>query len=450
MPNSQSVTELESELNNFDPAIRRRALVQLIELDGRGALSQAQPVAAINLHCHTFFSFNAYGHSPTSLAWLAHRSGWQAAGIVDFDVLDAVDEFLAAGDLVGVRSTAGIETRLYVPEYASREINSPGEPGVAYHMGVGFTSSEVPAEVRAILADLRRRAESRNRAMLARINIHLDPVAVDYERDVLPLAPGGNATERHMLVAYMQAAEQQTDDPVRFWAGKLNAGLDQIQPIIHDAPKLQNLMRARLMKRGGAGYVQPGPDSFPSVTEFHRLITACGALPCMAWLDGTSAGEGDGREWIEFWLRAGAVALNIIPDRSWNIADPETKRLKVGKLHEIVALAAEYDLPLHAGTEMNSYGNRLIDDFAAPEMAPLAPAFLDGAHCVYGHTAMQRALGQGYLSAWALAHLPERRERNAFYTRLGYRLPPGPAGLAQLLSLRPDASPQDILARLEG
>jgi hypothetical protein len=37
--------------------------------------------------------------------------------------------------------------------------------------------------------------------MISRLNVFLDPVMVDYDRDVLPLTPSGNATERHLLVA---------------------------------------------------------------------------------------------------------------------------------------------------------------------------------------------------------------------------------------------------------
>ena len=131
---------------------------------------------------HTFFSFNGYGYSPTALAWLAKRHGIKLMGIVDFDVLDAVDEFLAACDTVGVRGSAGIETRVFIPEFATREINSPGEPGVYYHMGIGFTSSQVPEAVAPILAAMRRRAIERNQDMLARINAHLTPVTIDYEQ----------------------------------------------------------------------------------------------------------------------------------------------------------------------------------------------------------------------------------------------------------------------------
>ena len=161
-----TITTLEHQLNDFDLTTRTNALAELVALAERGE-APCEPVQdVVNLHCHTFFSFNAYGHSPTSLAWLAKKRGFAAVGIVDFDVLDAVDEFLAACDLAGVRGSAGIETRVFIPEFATREINSPGEPGVYYHMGIGFTSGTVPPEAAPTLASMRARAERRNREMV--------------------------------------------------------------------------------------------------------------------------------------------------------------------------------------------------------------------------------------------------------------------------------------------
>ena len=54
--------------------------------------------------------------------------------------------------------------------------------------------------------------------MIARLNAYFAPVMVDYDRDVLPLTPAGNATERHMLAAYDSAAARFSADPVSFWA----------------------------------------------------------------------------------------------------------------------------------------------------------------------------------------------------------------------------------------
>lgn len=436
-------------MNDFTPAVRAQALAELVALAQQGAVPLKPEADVANMHCHTFFSFNAYGHSPTSLAWLAKRRGFRLMGIADFDVLDGVDEFLDACEVVGVRGSAGMETRVFLPEFATREINSPGEPGVYYHMGIGFTSSQVPETAASILDDLHQRAARRNRDVADRVNAHLAPVTIDYERDVLPLTPGGNATERHMVAAYIKAAERIVSNPTEFWADKLDVEPGRVATLMGDTPKFQNLIRARLIKRGGVGYVQPSPDTFPTVEEFHKLIVACGALPCAAWLDGTSAGEQAIEELLDLLIGKGVVALNIIPDRNWNIADPETRRLKVQNLHDVVRLTQELALPLNVGTEMNSFGQKLMDDFDAPELAPVRRAFMDGAHFIYGHTVLQRALGLGYQSEWAQTHMPSRRERNDFYTGVGYQVPPGEASMARLKQLDSSMSPADILSKLK-
>jgi hypothetical protein len=443
------MTELEAQLNDFDPAARAAALAALLDGVRRGEVDVAPEADVANMHCHTFFSFNAYGYSPSGLAWLAKKNGYRLIGSVDFDVLDAVDEFLAACELAEVRGSAGIETRVFIPEFATREINSPGEPGIYYHMGIGFSSGQVPAEVAGILHDLRARAMQRNLEIVRRVNGYLDPVVVDYERDVLPLTPAGTATERHIVLAYVQAAERTFADPAAFWAARLGLDAGQTTALLAEPAKFQNLARTRLMKRGGVGYVEPSHDAFPRVEAFHRLIVACGALPCAAWLDGTTAGEQAIEELLALLIDQGVVALNIIPDRNWNLADPQERRRKVQHLYDVVRLAQSLDLPLNVGTEMNSYGNKLADDFDAPELAPVRQAFLDGAHFIYGHTAMQRALGLGYQTSWAQTHLRTRRQRNEFYTQVGYLTPPGQAGIAMLRRLRSDLTPAEMLMKVD-
>jgi hypothetical protein len=442
------IVQLESRLNSFEPEVRAAALRDLLALAEAGEVEIDARRDVANMHCHTFYSFNAYGHSPTSIAWLAKRHGWRAAGIVDFDVLDGVDEFLDACERAAVRGGAGIETRVFVPEYADQEINSPVEPGVCYHMGIGFASGQVPPDVKPVLADLARRADARNQAILARVNAYLQPVTIDYELDVLPLTPAGHPTERHMVAAYVKAAQETASDPSAFWAGKLHVARDEMAATMSDLPGFQDLIRARLMKRGGVGYVQPESGMFPSLEQFHRLIIACGALPCAAWLDGTTTVERDPEDWLNFLIGKGVVALNIIPDRNWNLADPRIKETKVQNLHAIVEVARQLDLLLNVGTEMNSFGQKRADEFDAPELAPVRDAFLDGAYAVYGHTAMQRALGLGYQSEWAQVHLPTRGERNRFYSQVGRHTPPGRVGRATLEALDATLSPGEMLARI--
>jgi hypothetical protein len=347
-----------------------------------------------------------------------------------------------------MRGSAGMETRVYIPEFATREINSPGEPGVFYYMGIGFTSNHAPANVASILSDIRRRAERRNRIMVDRINAYLSPVEVDYDRDVLPLTPAGNATERHILAAYIQAVANHFPVPVPFWTEKLQIPEDQVEAQMRDAPRFQNMVRIKLMKRGGVGYPEPSPETFPSVEEVNKLVTGCGALPCATWLDGTSTGEQAMDELLDLLIAKGVTALNIIPDRNWNIADPEQRRLKVQNLYDVVALSQKRDLPLNIGTEMNDQGQKLIDDFDAPELIPVRQMFLNGADFIHGHTVLQRAAGLGYQSDWAKKQLPSRRERNAFYIQAGRRTRADMMTLDTIKQINIAASPDELLNHL--
>jgi hypothetical protein len=432
---------LEQALNDFDRSRRTAALASLLDLHPQASA----PAEVANLHCHTFFSFNAYGYSPAALAWLARSRGIKLLGIVDFDVLDAVDEFLDACDQAGVRGSAGIESRVFIPEFADREINSPGEPGVYYHMGVGFAGGPLTAEAAAILSELREQSAARNRALIARVNAYLAPVGVDYAADVLPLTPAGNATERHIVVAYIEAARRMAGDPAAFWSDRLGMERAAVEKSMADSAGFQNTVRNKLMKKGGPGYVQPGHDTFPPVEKLNALTVACGALPCAAWLDGLSPGEQDIEELMSLLVSKGIVAFNIVPDRNWNLPDPAAAALKQAKLYEVVELAQALDLPLNVGTEMNSFGQKIVDDFAAPALAPVRDTFLDGAYFVYGHTALARSRGLGYQSEWAKSYLPTRKERNHFYTQVGKIVPPGAAGRALLAAVQPDMEPAQIL-----
>ena len=404
---------LEQQLDSFDPAVRRAALLALCQHAEAGDLSLPEPGSAVNLHVHTFFSYNARGYSPSKYAWLARKAGLAVAGIVDFDVLDAVDEFTEAGRLLGLKTCASLESRVFVPEFATRIINSLGEPGVAYQMGVGFPRAiEHP-----LLKQMRAAAARRTRDMVERVNGYLKPVELDFDKDVVPLTPKGNATERHLCEAYeRKAAQVFPDAPQRaaFWKQKLG-----------DAPpagaKLQERVRARTMKKGGAGYVQPGKGSFPLVSEMNRFVLAAGAIPTLAWLDGTTEVEQTGDELFAVAIAGGAAALNLVPDRNYV---PGVKDQRLKNLYEVVELAQKHDFPIVVGTEMNSPDNKFVDSFETAELAPLAPSFLRSAHIFYAHSILQRQCGLGYLSPWAAKVFPKTAAKNEFFATLGQELAP--------------------------
>ena len=409
-----------------------------------GEITLPEPSLDVNLHCHTFFSYNCYGYSPSKFAWLARKAGLAVAGVVEFDVLDSLGEFLDACKVLGVKACAGLETRVFVPEFSDRVINSPGEAGISYHMGIGFPGAEPDGSEGEFLLNLRETARKRNMGLIGRLNEYLRPVELDYERDVLVLTPSGNATERHICLAYARKAEEKFGDESslrKFWAEKLGSEAESLD--MPESKELLNLIRAKTMKQGGVGYVKPGEGSFPLMADVNRFALAAGAIPTVTWLNGISDGEQAIEELLAVAMSSGAAAINIIPDRNFT---PSVKDEKLKNLYDVVELAEKLGLPVIVGTEMNSPGQKFVDSFESKELSPLVPVFLKGAYIVYAHSVLGRQCGLGYTSDWAKNNFENVAEKNEFFRTLGESLAPEQEDV--LAGLGSDVTAQEILDKV--
>ena len=142
--NGETRERLERELDEFDPDRRREALADLWRdrrarrgwrFPSRAARSTSTPTPS----------------SPTTPTAIRRRSsrGWRAgadwrppASSISTSST-ALEEFLDAGRLIGLKTLrepgiAGVRAGI-----RQLVINSPGEPGIAYHMGVGFPRDAV-------------------------------------------------------------------------------------------------------------------------------------------------------------------------------------------------------------------------------------------------------------------------------------------------------------------
>ena len=431
-------------MDGFNPVGRKEALLALCQKVKAGEINLPEAGKSVNLHCHTFFSYNTYGYSPSKFAWLARKGGLAVAGVVDFDVLDALEEFLEAARLLGLKGCAGLETRVYVPEFSDRVMTSPGEPGITYHMGAGFPKADLQGEQKIFLLNLRKTAQQRNRDLMGRVNKYLRPVELDYERDVLTLTPSGNPTERHICLAYARKAKEifgKEDAIVRFWSEKL--GVEVKSTDLPEGRELLNTIRAKTMKRGGVGYVLPDKGSFPPMVQTNRFVLAAGGIPTLTWLDGTSEGEKAIEELLQVAMSIDTAAINIIPDRNYT---PGAKDVKLKNLYQIVELAEKLNLPVVVGTEMNSPGQKFVDDFDTYELRPLLPVFLKGAHIVYAHSVLQQKCGLGYTSNWAKENFKSAAEKNEFFRKLGDLLHPEQED--KLVNITADWTPGQILEKI--
>jgi hypothetical protein len=388
-----------SGLLSFDGEERKTALLQIIQRGDLDDLSGDN--GNVNLHLHSFFSYNAEGWSPVQIALESKRCGLHSVGIIDFDVLDGLAEFIWAGDQLGLKTSVGLETRSFLGELADSEIDSPGEPGVSYIAGAGF--NKVPEEgtpEAVFLQELFDRSKQRNIALISRINEKIPHLAIDYESDVLPLTPSGNATERHIVRAYI--AKSRTNSSANAlataWSDVLGKSKSEVSDLLKDAASLEDIVRSKLAKRGGLGYVQPSAETFPETGKVFAWMKACGAIPMESWLDGTSDGEKDASALLELSWSQGARALNIIPDRNWNIKDPGVKSIKVSNLRDIIKTADTMGMPIHIGTEMNKAGQPFYDDLNGPVLREFRDVILKGSRIVLGHNVLSRFTDVHYVS----------------------------------------------------
>lgn len=431
--------ELEHALDDFCPETRMRALRELAGL----GLPAAATSDNHNMHFHSFFSFNAEGWSPSHIAWASHQAGLYAAGLCDFDVLDGLEEFLRAGQALGLRATVNLETRAFLREFATADINSPGEPGVTYIMGCGFAHMPDEGTPQAAgLAALREAARTRNVELVARINPHIPQIAVDYEADVLPLTPLGGATERHIIRAYVNKAAAvcgSAEATANLWAQITGKPAADILPLL-STPAHEELVRSRLVKSGGIGYVQPSEDTFPPVDDFIAWVLSCRAIPTITWLDGTSEGERDPHAMIECLTAKGCAALNIVPDRNWNIKDLAAREQKVANLAAMVAAADEAKLPINIGTEMNKAGLPFVDDLSGPVLSRFRDSFLRGCQVMVGHSILLRYADVSYVTYDAPV-----ADKNRLFGAVG-ALPPLTCQAAEALE---DLGPEAAFAAIQ-
>ncbi|MHC4755529.1 MAG: hypothetical protein ACYTBP_10330 [Planctomycetota bacterium] len=443
---STAVETLEDQLDSLDATVRKDAIIELKRLADLGEIEFAQNTGSTNVHFHSFYSYNAAGFSPSKIAWLAKKAGLAVSGLVDFDVFDGLEEFYEAADFIEHKACAGMESRVYVPEFRDKVLSSPGEPGVTYHVGIGFPSANLVGELDKFQRGLQQTAQQRNKDLIKRVNGYLAPAELDYEKDVCPLTPCGNATERHITLAYARKANSvfaDRMDLLNFWNEKLS--VDLADSDLPQGLRLLEEIRAKTMKVGGVGYVKPDAGSFPTMEETNHFILSAGGIPTLAWLDGTSDGEREIDQLLETAMASGVAAVNIIPDRNYT-PGLGIKDEKCCNLYAFVDYAEKLHLPIIAGTEMNKANQKFVDDFDSAELKPLKKIFLRGAHIVYAHTVLQRQCGIGYTSQWAENNFETVNVKNSFFEEFGASFVPSKTRL--IADIDDNIIPQKLLEKI--
>ena len=197
-------------LNKLNAPTKEERLANLAEVLKTTVFPPMVP-QYINNHIHTTYSFSPY--SPTAAVYAARMEGLCTAGIIDHDSISGAEEFLEAAKLVQMPVTIGMEARISMAgtRLEGRRTNNPDQVGVSY-----MTIQGVPHDKISVLTEFFRPYQAarhaRNRKMISKINALLPGIALDYDKDVLPLSmasENGGVTERHLMYALAIKLVQQ-------------------------------------------------------------------------------------------------------------------------------------------------------------------------------------------------------------------------------------------------
>ena len=177
---------------------------------------------------------------------------------------------------------------------------------------------------------------------------------------------------------------------IGFWSGKLNIPEDAAAALFKDEYKLFEIMRTKLIKYRGVGYIEPDPENFPDLDEAVKMMKELDVLPSYAFLNGMSEGESDTGKLLKFFKLKDCKYVTVIPDRNWNVADEPLKKVILEKFHQFMQECRSQNLYVIAGTEMNKLGQKSMDDFTRPELAPYQEDFIKGADYVHDHSIQAR------------------------------------------------------------
>lgn len=192
-------------LNNAKSEERLKSLRVLKDAIDKGDIQKPLFFNDVNNHIHTTYSFSPY--SPSKALYMAYMNGLKTAGIMDHDSTAGCNEFIEAGNILGMPVTCGMEVRVRMDKTPlnGKRINNCDQDSVAYVALHGIPHQNIQ-KVQDFMVPYRKARNDRNRRMCQKINdtFHGFGIHVDFVKDVLPLSmdhEGGSVTERHISYA---------------------------------------------------------------------------------------------------------------------------------------------------------------------------------------------------------------------------------------------------------
>ena len=284
----------------------------------------------VNAHMHTPYSFSAFSGVEQALD-MALSEGVKVVGINDFYSMDGYGEWKDGCDKRALFPLFGIEFIALNAEdqAAGLRVNDPNNPGRTYISGKGLACPVIlKGKEAAELAAVKAESNAQVERMCSKLNAHLQAVGEEFTLDFARIEvelTRGSIRERHLAKALRLAVEQAA-----------LAGGSELQTIaehytrifgqpaksdVNDIVAIENEIRSRLLKAGGAAFVPEDPKAFLPTESVQRIIEAAGGIPTYPFLADDAKGnftdfEGDLQKAADTLRKRGFRSVEFITTRN--------------------------------------------------------------------------------------------------------------------------------------
>lgn len=419
------------ELNNSDMAVRLESLKKLMKGIENGILDRPVTGNDVNNHIHTCYSFSPY--SPSRALWTAYNAGLITAGIVDHDSVSGVEEFIMAGEIIGMATTIGVECRVNFSKtpLAGRRINNPDQKSIAYVLLHGIPHTQIRTVKEYFMPYMEAR-HRRNRLMTDKINgiISSFGLKLDYDSDIVTISKsseGGSTTERHILYALaLKMIEKygKGEIMVNFLTEKLLLNISTKTGSLllqNDNPHYAYDLLGALKSEMVSAFYIDADEECPDVEEFMDFSRQIGAISAYAYLGDVGDSITGDKKTQKFEDDYIGLLFDVLEDLGFNAVTYMPSRNTMAQLLKVRSFCEKYGFMQISGEDINSPRQKFVcEALRNPEFKNL----IDSTWALIGHEyAATVDLSQGMFAPETLRKYPDLNERISIYKKLGRSMP---------------------------
>jgi hypothetical protein len=304
-----------------------KVLLPPAELRKKSGLTDRVKQLNINNHIHTPYSFSSFSDMDEIFS-LAEKEQINVLGINDFYVADGYEVFKEKAFHSGIFPVFNMEYigLLNDEQSAGIRVNDPNNPGRTYLTGKAF---KVPFKLdnnyEKMLDGVVKESQEQVREMVDKTNARFKSVELSITlsfNDIKERFAEELVRERHLARAIRIAVfETFPDNNSRMDALKKILNTEVNEQLLSSEALLENLIRSKLLKKGGIAFVEETESSFLPVADLVKLIINAGGIPTYPVLLDDPAGnftkfEEDWEKLYKRLISLGIYSLELIPGRN--------------------------------------------------------------------------------------------------------------------------------------